>query len=417
MDTEKQTARVSSPRHRGRFLRLASVAIWMTLGAFVIMVALLQARSAATYTARPADNLIVLLQESTPTPTPILICFTATPTPTPTNTPTPIGGVPTDTPTRMPPPPPRTYTPTPTPTPLPTGVPTPTPTPTPTACPPGSRGSIEGWVFIDYNRNGVREPWAGETVGLGDVLITLIAGDGGTRIRLTSSDGWYGFGVAPGTYTVVLSPVGGYSLTTPDRYAVSVVSCARMIDNNFGLIPEVPTPTPTTPPEPPPPLICFTATPTATPTDTETPIPTPTEVAAEPPTPTATEALPTPTPTTTEIPPTATPTATPTLVPPTATPTPTSVIATATAAATPTSVGTATPTATPTATATRPPAPPTSTPTSVSMLLPTVQATRMPPTTLPVTGLVQTGRLWGMFIAVLSALFLGAAFRWRRFRH
>ena len=89
--------------------------------------------------------------------------------------------------------------------------------------------SIEGWVFIDTNLNGVRETWKGETGVLDNVLITL--SNGATK---RTSGGWYGFNVQQGTYIVSIATPEGYDLTSSQ--SITVVCNGRMIDRNFGAV-------------------------------------------------------------------------------------------------------------------------------------------------------------------------------------
>ena len=167
--------------------------------------------------------------------------------------------------------------------------------------------TIEGWVFVDTNGNGVREPWKGETGGIGGVTVNLYNDALLIESATTLPNGWYGFpNLALGTYAVAEVQPAGYTSTQPpdDRWTVNVVMCQRHIDNNFGEQVSTPTPTPTTMPTP-------TETPAPTETPTATPTATPTETATETPAPTMTP-TPTDTPASTE-----TPTATATATPPT----------------------------------------------------------------------------------------------------
>jgi SdrD B-like domain len=75
-----------------------------------------------------------------------------------------------------------------------------------------SPASIGGFVFADFNNNGVMEP--GE-FGIGGAVITLTGWDNqGNQVTLTTStnpDGSYNFtGLAPGTYTLTRSAPIGY---------------------------------------------------------------------------------------------------------------------------------------------------------------------------------------------------------------
>ncbi|NOZ28510.1 MAG: DUF11 domain-containing protein, partial [Chloroflexi bacterium] len=144
-------------------------------------------------------------------------------------------------------------------------------------------GQVAGWVFVDLDGDGHRNPYAGETVGVPGVYVTLR--DEGRvliTVRSTNPTGWYQFDeIPPGRYWVEEEQPDGYASTSPDVVEVEVVAGRQHIVD-FGEQLFTPTPTPT---EVPP-----------TPTDTPTPTPTPTEA---PPTPTPTF---TPTPTPTQVP-------------------------------------------------------------------------------------------------------------------
>ncbi len=147
--------------------------------------------------------------------------------PTPTPTPTPTSGI---TPT---------FTPTSTPTPTSTATPTATPTPISTA----DTGQIGGWVFIDLDGDGNRNPYAGETEGVFGVLITLLdAGRVAVATRETTMTGWYQFDNVPvGAYTVQEQQPAGYVSTSPDEVAVDV-RAGRLHIVSFGEQPVTPTP-------------------------------------------------------------------------------------------------------------------------------------------------------------------------------
>jgi hypothetical protein len=158
---------------------------------------------------------------------------------------------------------------------------TPTPTQTPVA------GEVAGWVFLDLNGDGRRDPYAGETTGIPGVTLILRDAEGNAfTTRSTNPSGWYAFSnVPPGMYTVEEQQPPGYVSTSPDVVAIEVLAGGQHIVN-FG-------------------EMLTTSTPTATPRDTPTATPTLTPTATPSNTPTAT---PSPTPTDT---PTLTPTAGP----------------------------------------------------------------------------------------------------------
>ena len=112
-------------------------------------------------------------------------------------------------------------------------------------------GSVGGFVFLDLNANGARDP--GETSGLSGVTITLNLQGGGTQTAVTAgSDGVYTFsGLQPGAYTVVQTQPLGYASTSPDTVAVSVTA-GNQAAVDFGELAFTPTPSPTLTPSPTP---------------------------------------------------------------------------------------------------------------------------------------------------------------------
>lgn len=98
--------------------------------------------------------------------------------------------------------------------------------------------AIEGFVYVDADKDGKREQWNGETGVLDGVTVRL---NGFTRV---TSGGWYGFSNLPaGTYTITEEQPAGYVSTSPD--AITVTNCsARVIDKNFGEVAGGVSPTP-----------------------------------------------------------------------------------------------------------------------------------------------------------------------------
>jgi uncharacterized repeat protein (TIGR01451 family) len=99
---------------------------------------------------------------------------------------------------------------------------------------------ISGVVFIDTNRNGIRD--AGE-VGRAGVRIDLTGTRPGSitvasRFVLSAADGSYVFpGLLPGTYGVAMSVPGGLTATTARTITgIGIVSGVGSPNNNFGLI-------------------------------------------------------------------------------------------------------------------------------------------------------------------------------------
>ena len=160
------------------------------------------------------------LPSPTPTTTPTA---TATPTATPTATQTATA---TQTPT-------DTLTPTSTATASPTPTQTVTHTPTPTeTLEPQVTGSLSVFVWMDLNKNGVRD---GDEPPLSGALIEAFQPEGGYRAMAdwaslaelidsctTGASGFCSFDLAVGGYTVVETNPQGYSSTTRDTLTVEV---------------------------------------------------------------------------------------------------------------------------------------------------------------------------------------------------
>jgi hypothetical protein len=85
--------------------------------------------------------------------------------------------------------------------------------------PASALGSIRGVSFIDHNGNGQID--AGEP-GLNDVGVR-IQGGGLDKTYLTDGTGMYGWdGLGPGEYHVFIEPGSEWTITTPQRYLVSI---------------------------------------------------------------------------------------------------------------------------------------------------------------------------------------------------
>ena len=140
-----------------------------------------------------------------------------------------------------------------------TRVPTPTITPTP------QPGSIEGYVFLDTNRDGkwnsVLEP------GLLSVRVYVQTG---VAAQTNTNGGYKLRSLPPQTYKVQVELPPGYTATTPTERTVKLAAGQRVTGQLFGLIltsTQTPTPTPT---ESPTSTVTVSATPTETPTQTPT---------------------------------------------------------------------------------------------------------------------------------------------------
>jgi len=99
---------------------------------------------------------------------------------------------------------------------------------------------ISGVVYIDTNRNGIRD--AGE-IGRSGVRLDLTGTRPGgitvtTRTVLSGSDGSYSFtDLLPGTYAVSVAVPGGLTITTPRTISgIGVTSGVGSPNNNFGLV-------------------------------------------------------------------------------------------------------------------------------------------------------------------------------------
>ena len=89
------------------------------------------------------------------------------------------------------------------------------------------QGTLEGYVFIDENEDGVRT--IGEE-GLPNVTIKVSNGDS-TR---TNADGYYRFNLSPGIYTVTEVDPEGYTSTTVNTYAGVTITADTLVVRNFG---------------------------------------------------------------------------------------------------------------------------------------------------------------------------------------
>jgi hypothetical protein len=93
--------------------------------------------------------------------------------------------------------------------------------------------SIAGWVFVDSDGNGVREP--GELAGRGSVLVRITQrGAPVGETRSVGTDGWYNYEVVPGAYCVEIAVPAGYRLTSPNPVCLDKADGQTTIAN-FGL--------------------------------------------------------------------------------------------------------------------------------------------------------------------------------------
>lgn len=129
-------------------------------------------------------------------------------------------------------PPPLTSTPTAT----ATATATVTPTPTATVTPDPNTGTVQGYAYLDYNFDGVRN--AGEP-GIAGLVISVVPAGGPNQVRrgVTGRDGSYRItGLALDTdYTVRETLYGGCKLTTPESVVVRFPSAGqRLAEVSFG---------------------------------------------------------------------------------------------------------------------------------------------------------------------------------------
>jgi len=95
--------------------------------------------------------------------------------------------------------------------------------------------SIWGFVFVDYDRDGIFDEDEGET-GIGGVRVTL----SDTSSTVTNAAGWYIFCcLLPETYTDRVDDVADMTPTTPQTVDVTIVD--HNMRQDFGFVPEGPT--------------------------------------------------------------------------------------------------------------------------------------------------------------------------------
>jgi prepilin-type N-terminal cleavage/methylation domain-containing protein len=93
-------------------------------------------------------------------------------------------------------------------------------------------GTLEGYVYIDENQDGVR---GGSEEGVPNVLLTASNGD----TSITNSKGYYKFTLTPGTYSVTETDPDGYTSTTLNTFSGVVIAADTMVTRNFGDILEI----------------------------------------------------------------------------------------------------------------------------------------------------------------------------------
>lgn len=115
-----------------------------------------------------------------------------------------------------------------------TATATPTPTLAPDATPTPVGGVIRGVVFLDNDRNGVRDPETEQ--GIANVRVTLYTQNRTELARTTTNlQGEFEFtGLNPGIYVVVETDQPGFASSTPN-VLTAVLRSSRPVENvNFG---------------------------------------------------------------------------------------------------------------------------------------------------------------------------------------
>lgn len=115
---------------------------------------------------------------------------------------------------------------------MPTATATPLGTATPTPLCPG----VFGYVFVDFNRNGVRDP---TDPGLAGAVVTLRRDYDGTitASHTTESDGFFlMYAPALGDYVLCEDAPLGYRATTPECWGIRLHDC-QMMFMSFGEYP------------------------------------------------------------------------------------------------------------------------------------------------------------------------------------
>lgn len=88
-------------------------------------------------------------------------------------------------------------------------------------------GTLEGYVYLDINENGVRN--TGEE-GLPNVTVKISNGDS----TMTNSSGFYNFNITPGIYSIVERDPVGYTSTTVNKYLDITITPDTTVVRDFG---------------------------------------------------------------------------------------------------------------------------------------------------------------------------------------
>ncbi|HEX6790105.1 MAG TPA: SdrD B-like domain-containing protein [Candidatus Krumholzibacteria bacterium] len=91
----------------------------------------------------------------------------------------------------------------------------------------GTEGTLEGYVYIDEDKNAVR---GGSEKGLAGVTLTLSTGQATT----TDAGGFYTFSLQPGKYDIYQLDLDGYTSTTPNIVYGIVIDTGVTVNQDFG---------------------------------------------------------------------------------------------------------------------------------------------------------------------------------------
>ncbi|MDH3216244.1 MAG: FG-GAP-like repeat-containing protein, partial [Candidatus Krumholzibacteria bacterium] len=88
-------------------------------------------------------------------------------------------------------------------------------------------GRIEGYVFLDDDQDGLRDP---AEDGIANVTLTLSTGDS----TLTNTQGFYEFSIPPAVYDITERDSEGYTSTTVNTYTGIVIAPDTVVTIDFG---------------------------------------------------------------------------------------------------------------------------------------------------------------------------------------
>jgi hypothetical protein len=91
----------------------------------------------------------------------------------------------------------------------------------------GTEGTLQGYVYVDEDKNGVH---GGSEGGLANVSLTLSTG----QTALTDAGGFYTFSIQPGKYDIYQLDLDGYTSTTPNIVYGIVIDTGITVNQDFG---------------------------------------------------------------------------------------------------------------------------------------------------------------------------------------